>query len=56
MILAVRLLSAAEVAANYKLRLGYVHVLAHRHKWRRIKHGGQVYYDLADVDATLGQD
>jgi len=52
----VRLLSAAEVAKAYGLRAGYVHVLAHRHKWRRIKHGGFVYYDLDDVDKVLGKD
>lgn len=53
---AVQLLDVREIAATYHVRPGYVHVLAHRHKWRRIKHGGRVYYDLADVDAVLGHD
>jgi hypothetical protein len=54
--LAVRILSAAEVAANYGVKQSHVWVLAHRHGWRRIKHGGRVYYDLADVDKVLGKD
>ena len=53
---AVRLLNVAEIAANYGVSAGYVHLLAHRKKWRRIKYGGRVYYDLADVDKALGRD
>lgn len=53
---AVRLLTVAEIAANYGVRPSHVHVLAHRKKWRRVKWQGRVYYDLADVDAVLGQD
>lgn len=53
---ALRLLSASEVAANYGIKPGHVWVLAHRHNWRRIKHDGRVYYDLADVDKVLGRD
>ena len=52
---AVQLLSASEVAGAYHVSVGYVHLLAHRKKWRRIKYGGRVYYDLADVDRTLGR-
>jgi hypothetical protein len=53
---AVRLLAASEVAKAYGIKPGHVWVLAHRHGWRRIKHGGFVYYDLADVDKVLGKD
>lgn len=56
MTLAVRLLNVAEIAAVYGISKGNVHVLAHRKKWRRIKHDGRVYYDLADVDKALGHD
>lgn len=51
----VRLLSAEEVAAVYGRSLAAIHVMAHRKKWRRIKHGGRVYYNLDDVDKTLGR-
>jgi hypothetical protein len=34
MTLAVRILSVAEVAANYGVKPGNVWVLAHRHGWR----------------------
>lgn len=53
---AVRLLSAKEVAVAYGKEVAHIHVIAHRKRWRRIKHEGQVYYDLADVDAALGRD
>jgi hypothetical protein len=56
MTLAVRILSVSEIAKSYGKRPSHVHVLAHRHGWRRIKHGGRVYYDLADVDKVLGKD
>lgn len=56
MTVTVQLLSAAEVAGAYRLSVGHVHLLAHRHKWRRIRHGGRVYYALADVDRVLGRD
>jgi hypothetical protein len=52
----VRLLNVAEIAANYGVRTAYVYRLAYLHRWRRIKHGRVIYYDLADVDAVLGQD
>jgi len=51
----VRLLSAREVVGAYHVDLARVYLLAHRKKWRRIKYGGRVYYDLADVDRTLGR-
>lgn len=53
--LAIRILSAAEIVEVYGVKLGHVWVLAHRHGWRRIKHGGRVYYDVADVDRVLGK-
>lgn len=53
---AVRLLSVPEIARIYGRRPSHIHVLAHRHKWRRLKHDGRVYYDMADVDKVLGQD
>lgn len=53
---AVRLLSVAEIAHNYGVKPGHVHVLAHRKKWRRIKLDGLVYYDLVQVDDALGSD
>jgi hypothetical protein len=56
MITALRLTTAADVARNYRLALGTVYVLAHRHHWRRLRHDGRVYYDLADVDKVLGRD
>lgn len=56
MTVAVRLLSAEEVAAVYGRSVAAIHVLAHRKKWRRIKYGGRVYYDLADVDKALGRE
>ena len=52
----IRLVTVPEIAHNYGVKPGYIHVLAHRKKWRRIKHGGRVYYDLADVDKVLGRD
>lgn len=52
----VRLVNVVEVARNYGKSVGNVHLLAHRHKWRRIKWQGRVYYDLAEVDAVLGKD
>jgi hypothetical protein len=53
---AVRLLTPREIAKTYGQSLSAVYVLAHRKKWRRIKWQGRVYYDLAEVDATLGSD
>jgi hypothetical protein len=53
---AVHLLSASEVAANYGISVGYVHLLAHRKKWQRVKWQGRVYYHLDQVDAALGKD
>lgn len=53
---AVRLLTVAEIARVYSKTPGHVHLLAHRKKWRRIKYGGRVYYNLDDVDKTLGRD
>lgn len=56
MTVAVHLLSVAEIAATYHVRVGYVHLLAHRNKWRRVKWQGRVYYDLDDVDKALGRE
>ena len=53
---AVRLATAHEIAHNYRRRLSYVYRLASLHGWRRIRHEGRVYYDLADVDRDLGCD
>ena len=52
----VQLLTPQEIAKNYGVPVGGVYVIAHRKKWRRIKWQGRVYYDLAEVDKTLGRD
>ena len=53
---AVRLLSVAEIAANYRVQPSYVYRLAYLHHWRRIRLDGRVYYDIADADRHLGRD
>jgi hypothetical protein len=56
MTLAVRILSAREVAGAYKVSVGYVYNLASQLKWRRIKYDGRVYYSADEVDKALGRD
>ena len=51
----VQLLTVAEVARMYQVKVSYVYWLASTRKWRRIKHEGRVYYDHADVDQVLGK-
>lgn len=51
---AVRPATVAEVAKIYQRRRSYVYRLASMHQWRRIRLHGLVYYDLNEVDVTLG--
>jgi hypothetical protein len=53
---AIRLATPQEAAQDYDTTIGYVYKLARRDQWRRIRHEGRVYYDLNDIDRTLGKD
>ena len=44
-------LSAADVAHIYRVSPANVRKLAQRNRWRRIRHGRHVFYNLEDVDA-----
>lgn len=43
-----------QAAKAYKTSVGYIYKMASLHKWRRLRHDGQVYYHWDDVSKTLG--
>lgn len=53
---ATRLVTADQIAWQYRVDHARIYLLAHRKKWARIKWQGRVYYRLADVDKALGAD
>jgi hypothetical protein len=48
------LVTPQQAAANYRTTVAYIYKLANRDRWRRIRHAGRVYYDLHEIDRTLG--
>lgn len=51
-----QLVTVAEVARMYQVKVSYVYWLASTRKWKRLRHEGRVYYRLEDVDAALGRE
>ena len=49
------MVTVAEVVRLYRVKASYVYWLASTQRWRRLRHEGRVYYDLADVDRALGK-
>jgi len=48
-------ITPADAARLYGTTVGYVYKLASLHRWRRIRDGRRIYYDLSEVDAILGK-
>lgn len=49
-------ITAREASRIYRCTLGHIYNMALRDKWRRVRHGGRIYYHPEDVDKTLGRD
>lgn len=49
------MITAREAARVYGTTIGYVYKLASLRKWRKVRHNGETYYKLEDVDLTLGK-
>jgi hypothetical protein len=48
-------ITAEDVARNYRRTVDHIYVIARRRQWRRIRWQGRVHYYLDDVDRTLGR-
>ena len=49
------MINARDVAKLYGTTISYVYKLASLRKWRRIRHNGETFYKLVDVDDALGK-
>jgi hypothetical protein len=49
------MINARDVAKVYGTTISYVYKLASLRKWRRLRHNGETYYHIEDVDKTLGK-